>query len=108
MNFNEQAFVERLLKAESAISGLVEGQSKLLTKIKAVEKSKNPSSKHDPKYDKIKLVNDLIFYVESLKIKFTRDKIYIEKNGVEYYESEDIEYEMHMIQEVSKALYDED
>lgn len=117
MNFAETKHLERLMTAETLIQSLKMGQMELLKKITALEACKDKPSKSScaekeskkcPKHDKLKLVNDLIYYCASLNIKFQRDKLSIERGGCEYYDTDDIEYETHMIQEISKALYGED
>lgn len=109
MNFKEEAFVSRLKEAESSIESIIEGHKQLLTRIKKLEKDFLPPEEKEerirPKYNKLKLVNDLIYFVDVLKLKFQRDKLAIEHCGVEYHELEDFEYTLHMIQAMSEALY---
>ena len=111
MNFNEQAFVDRLLKAEQKIVDLTSGQEQLLKKITQVKKENSKGKTPKELCDvapKILLCKRILFYIKGLEYDFEQELAFLRIEGGHWSGFGDIEEDIDNIVSLAEAFYDQD
>ena len=111
MNFNEQAFVERLLEAEKKIVNLNSGQEQLLKKITQIKKEsskgKTPKSLCEIE-PKILLCKRILFYIKALECDFEQELAFLKIEGGYWSGFGDVEEDIDNIASLAASFYEDD
>jgi hypothetical protein len=111
MNFNEQAFVERLLTAEQKIVDLTSGQEQLLKKLTQVKKENNKGK--TPKElcevaPKILLCKRILFYIKVLECDFEKELAFLKIEGGYWSGFGEVEEDIDNIVSLAASFYEDD